>query len=350
MIALLLILVSANSVMAESRKIVIAHRGASGYLPEHSMSAKAMAYGMGVDYIEQDLVMTKDNHLVVLHDHYLDRVTDVAKRFPQRKRADQRYYAIDFTLEEIRGLEMTEGFRIKYGKQVPNFPSRFPIWKSSFRVHTFSEEIEMIQGLNRSMGKSVGIYPEIKSPSFHRHEGKDISKKVLGTLKQYGYRTKNDPVYLQSFDHDEIKRIHNELFPEFGVSLKLVQLIAETRWKVTMVYDGVETRPYDYHWMLQPGAMQELAKYVDAIGPWKNMLAAKSSTKNNLILTGMVREAHEVGLKVHPYTFRLDQGRIPGYATNFNDLLEIFYFRIGVDGVFTDFPDRAVEFLKNRKP
>lgn len=101
-----------------ANKVVIAHRGASGYLPEHSLPAKAMAYAQGADYLEQDLVMTKDNELVVLHDHYLDRVTDVADRFPDRARKDGRYYAIDFTLPEIKSLKFTEGFDIdKNGKK-----------------------------------------------------------------------------------------------------------------------------------------------------------------------------------------------------------------------------------------
>ena len=99
-------------------KIVIAHRGASGYLPEHTLPAKAMAYAQGADYLEQDLVMTKDDRLVVLHDHYLDRVTDVAQRFPQRARQDGRFYAIDFTLAEIKSLKFTEGFEPKDGKNV----------------------------------------------------------------------------------------------------------------------------------------------------------------------------------------------------------------------------------------
>ncbi|MFV8766013.1 glycerophosphodiester phosphodiesterase, partial [Yersinia enterocolitica] len=179
-------------------KVVIAHRGASGYLPEHSLPAKAMAYAQGADYLEQDLVMTKDNELVVLHDHYLDRVTDVAERFPDRARKDGRYYAIDFTLPEIKSLKFTEGFDIdKEGKKVQSYPGRFPMGKSDFRVHTFQEEIEFVQGLNHSTGKNIGIYPEIKAPWFHKQEGKDISTKVLEVLKQYGYTTKADKVYLQ---------------------------------------------------------------------------------------------------------------------------------------------------------
>lgn len=143
-------IVMGSSAMAadSNEKIVIAHRGASGYLPEHTLPAKAMAYAQGADYLEQDLVMTKDDNLVVLHDHYLDRVTDVADRFPDRARKDGRYYAIDFTLDEIKSLKFTEGFDIENGKKVQTYPGRFPMGKSDFRVHTFEEEIEFVQGLS----------------------------------------------------------------------------------------------------------------------------------------------------------------------------------------------------------
>ena len=345
-VGLLSIICSMGFAIAGNEKIVIAHRGASGYLPEHSMAAKAMAYAMGADYIEQDLVMTKDNQLVVLHDHYLDRVTNVAEAYPNRKRKDGRYYVIDFTLSEINQLEMTEGFKIENGKQVVTFPRRFPLWKSSFRVHTFEEEVEMIQGLNKSMGKNVGIYPEIKSPWFHRHEGKDISKEVLRILKKYGYTTKNDLVYLQCFDPNETERIHNSLFAEFNMEVKLVQLIAETEWQETMIYQGGEAVPYNYDWMFKPGAMQMVAKYADGIGPWKPMIVKNGSTKNHMTITNMVKEAHEAGMEVHPYVFRLDHERIPKYASSFEDMLNIFYYQVGVDGVFTDFPDRVVDFLR----
>ncbi|MCT7040174.1 glycerophosphodiester phosphodiesterase, partial [Salmonella enterica subsp. enterica serovar Pomona] len=117
-VALMLAGMAIGSCAVAAEKVVIAHRGASGYLPEHTLPAKAMAYAQGADYLEQDLVMTKDDHLVVLHDHYLDRVTDVADRFPNRARKDGRYYAIDFTLDEIKSLKFTEGFDIENGKKV----------------------------------------------------------------------------------------------------------------------------------------------------------------------------------------------------------------------------------------
>lgn len=345
-VAVWMVLGLASSALAVGDKIVVAHRGACGYLPEHSLEAKAMAYAMGVDYLEQDLVMTKDDHLVVLHDHYLDRVTNVAEVFPDRKREDGRYYVIDFTLDEIKQLEMTEGFKLEDGKPVANFPQRFPLWKSTFEVSTFQEEIEMIQGLNMSTGRTVGIYPEIKSPWFHRHAGKDISKAVLTVLKQYGYTTPAAPIYLQCFDPNETRRIREELFPEFDMEVKLIQLIAETDWNETMVYEGDTAKPYDYDWMFESGAMKTIAEYADGIGPWKPMIIKSESTRGNLMITDMVKEAHAAGMEVHPYTFRLDYGRIPPYAASFEEMLDIFYFQVGVDGLFTDFPDRAVEFLR----
>ncbi len=347
---LLLLLLGVQFMSSSKEQVVIAHRGASGYLPEHTLEAKAMAHAMGADYIEQDLVMTKDNRLVVLHDRFLDRVTDVAKKFPDRKRADGRYYAIDFTLAEIKTLEVTEGFKVEGGKTVSNYPDRFPIWKSSFKVPTFEEEIELIQGMNHSRGTNIGIYPEIKSPWFHRKEGKDISDETLKVLKKYGYTQKSDKVYLQCFDPHELRRIKSELLQKNAMDLKLVQLIAETDWHETMEKNEAgEYVPYNYDWMFESGAMEKIAKYSDGVGPWKPMIVKDESTKDNLLITDLVKDAHAAGMEVHPYTFRLDKGRIPPYATDFDDLLAIFYDKVGVDGIFTDFPDRAVQFLARQK-
>ncbi|MBY8073953.1 glycerophosphodiester phosphodiesterase [Vibrio fluvialis] len=343
------LLALACSASVSANPLVIAHRGASGYLPEHTLEAKALAYGMKPDYIEQDVVMTKDDQLVVLHDHYLDRVTDVAERFPGRARADGRYYAIDFTLAEIKSLRVTEGFNIDdKGNKVAGFPDRFPMWKSTFTVPTFAEEIELIQGLNKSLGYDIGIYPEIKAPWFHRHEGKDISKAVLNVLNQYGYDSKEDKVYLQCFDANELKRIHDELLPSMKMDLNLVQLMAYTDWNETMTYQGEQATPYSYDWMFEPGGMKKVAQYADGIGPWKPMLVDDKSTKDNIIIKPLMGEAKAAGLVVHPYTFRADKGRIAPYAENFDGMLDVFYNQVKVDGLFTDFPDKAVSFLNHQ--
>mgnify|MGYP000588961239 CR=1 FL=1 len=346
------LLFSNTAAIASAEKLVIAHRGASGYLPEHTLAAKAMAYAMGVDYIEQDVVMTKDNRLVVLHDHYLDRVTDVMTVFPNRYReveGNKRWFAIDFTLAEIKRLRVSEGFSVDEGDSTSlkaNYPTRFPLFKAHFSVSTLEEEIELIQGLNHSTGKNIGIYPEIKSPWFHRHEGKDISKAVLRTLKKYGYTSKTDRVFLQCFDPIETRRINDVLMPEMKMDINLVQLIAMSDWNETMVYSNGEAQPYNYDWMFKPGGMKKIAEYADGIGPWKSMIVMPGSTREQLKTTNIVRDAHAANLLVHPYTFRLDPTRIPPYAEDFEELLSVFLIQMKVDGVFTDFPDRAVSFVR----
>lgn len=215
-------------------------------------------------------------------------------------------------------------------------------------VPTFAEEIELIQGLNKSLGYDIGIYPEIKAPWFHRHEGKDISKAVLDVLKQYGYDSKDDKVYLQCFDANELKRIHDELLPSMKMDLNLVQLMAYTDWNETMTYQGDTAMPYSYDWMFEPGGMKKVAQYADGIGPWKPMLVDDKSTKGNIIIKPLMGEAKAAGLVVHPYTFRADKGRIAPYAENFDGMLDVFYNQVKVDGLFTDFPDKAVSFLNHQ--
>lgn len=314
-----------------AQKIVVAHRGASGYLPEHTLEAKAMAYAMGADYVEQDVVMTQDDALIVIHDITLDRTTDVASRFPGRARTDGHFYAIDFTLAEIRQLRVNEGVRARANSREAVYPSRFPVDASAFRINTLAEEIEMVQGLNRSTGRDVGIYPEIKSPEFHRAEGKDLSTAVIATLKQYGYTSKQDKVFVQTFSYEELKILHDEILPAAGVSLNLVQLV------------GSEA---EYGWMFNAEGMATVARFADGFGPDKSLIIDEESTPDNLMISDLVELAHANGMQVHPYTFRLDAGQVPHYAENFEEMLEQFYFDAGVDGVFTDFPDRAVNFLR----
>lgn len=344
LLAAIMLTMTMNTFAAVDGKMVIAHRGASGYLPEHTLPAKAMAYAQGADFLEQDLVMTKDDQLIVLHDHFLDRVTDVAERFPERARSDGRFYAIDFTLAEIKGLKFTESVGWINGKKVQTCPGRFPAERSDFRIHTFQEEIEFIQGLNHSTGKDIGLYPEIKAPWFHHKEGKDITRKVLEVLKQYGYTTKQDNVWLQCFDFNEIKRIKHQLGPQLNMDLKLVQLITDTDSKETEELINGQWVNYNYDWMFKPGAMKLLAGYVDAIGPDYHDLFTKDSVAGQIGLTAMVQEAHSNQLKIHPYTVRSDQ--LPPYAKDIEQLFDVLYYQAGVEGLFTDFPDKAVNFLQ----
>lgn len=303
--------------------LVIAHRGASGYLPEHTLAAKSLAHAQGADYLEQDLVLSKDDVPVVLHDIHVDAVTDVAVKYPDRKRADGRYYAIDFTAAELQQLKVSERFNPKTGGAV--FPNRFPVGQGAFQIPTFAEELQLIQGLNRSTGKRVGIYPEIKAPAWHRREGRDLSKTVLAVLEQYGYRTKSDPVYLQCFEFAETKRLRQEL----GYGGRLIQLLGS----------GASDDQ-----LCSAAGLAEIAQVADGIGPALGRVVA-ATPNSSYRVTDLVSRAQALKLAVHPYTLRADE--LPAYATTFDDLHRILFVEAKVDGVFTDFPDRAVGFLKS---
>ncbi|WP_293730163.1 glycerophosphodiester phosphodiesterase [uncultured Actinobacillus sp.] len=332
--------------MSNKDKLVIAHRGASGYLPEHTLESKALAFGQKADYLEQDLAMTKDNKLIVIHDHFLDGLTDVAKKFPNRARKDGRFYVTDFTLKEIKTLEMTENFKVEKGKQVQVYPNRFPMWKSHFTIHTFEEELEFIQGLEKSTGKKIGIYPEIKAPWLHHQEGKDIALETLKVLKKYGYDSKDDLVYLQTFDFNELKRIKTELLPKLGMDLKLVQLVAYTDWHETEEKNAQgKWVNYDYDWMHKTGAMAEIAKYADGVGPgWYMLVDDKNSKLGDIKYTPMAQDIAQNKLELHPYTVRKDA--LPTFFTDVNQMYDALFNKAGATGIFTDFPDTAVEFLK----
>ena len=313
-----------NIGVAGERKIVVAHRGASGYLPEHTLEAIALGYAMGADFLVQDVVLTKDDHPIVIHDIQLDAVTDVSDVFPDRARSDGRFYAIDFTLSEIKTLRVTERIDLRTKSAV--YPKRFPEGESHFQVPTLAEEIELIQGLNRSTGRNIGIYTEIKSPAWHREQGKDISKMVLTVLNRYGYNDKSDNAYLQCFDQSEIRRIRYEL----DSGLKLIQLIS-----------GADA---DFDVLRTPGGLKKLSAYVDGIGPSMSNIIKGRDKDGKLIFTTLVKDAHKVGLEVHTYTFRADA--LPEYVKTFDELLHIFLVDAKVDGIFTDFPDLAIEFIK----
>jgi len=306
---------------------IIAHRGASAYLPEHTLQAKAMAYAMHANYLEQDVVATRDDELVVLHDIHVDRVTDVTERYPDRVRADGRYYVRDFDLDELRSLNVTE--RLDSNGQAV-FPGRFPARTGRFRIHTLAEELTLVAGLNQATGKTTGVYPEIKRPHWHRQEGFDISAAVLQVLAEHGYENADDPIFLQCFDAGELLRVRNE----FDCRMRLVQLIGENSWAET------ET---DYDYLKSESGLAELAKTVDAIGPWVNQLYTVDPVAGKPASTGLTESAHESGLLVHPFTFRADD-LPPGFHC-FEDMVHFFTGDLGVDGLFTDFPDRVYRYL-----
>lgn len=315
-------------VNSQNDPIVIAHRGASAYLPEHTVPAKALAYAMGADFLEQDIVASRDDALIVLHDIHLDRVSNVAEAFADRARADGRYYARDFDLHELRSLTVWERMN---ADGTPVYAKRFPPKSGSFRIHTLREELELVDALNSSTGKRTGVYPEIKRPAWHKDEGVDIAPKMLNELAAHGYRERSDAVYVQCFDEDELVRLRTEL----GCELRLVQLIGENNW-------GESTSDYDL--MRTRRGLKKLAKTADGIGPWVEQLYELDSAGPRS--SGLVEAAQDEGLEVHPYTFRRDS--LPNGFDTFDALVGFVIGELGADGLFTDFPDLARRILDDR--
>lgn len=304
--------------------LVIAHRGASGYLPEHTLEAAAYAHALGADYIEQDLVMSRDGELVVLHDIHLETTTDVATKFPNRARADGRFYAIDFNWTELKSLEVNERVNATTGERV--FSDRFPLQPGPFRLCRMEDQIQLIQGLNHSTGRIAGIYPEIKQPAWHATEGKDPGAALLALLHRYGYRDATDPVFVQCFDPAELKRLRFEL----KTRLRLIQLIGKPEWNESTA---------DYEAMRSPEGFAEVATYAQGIGPHLDMVVVSPDAPP----TELVADAHSLGLLVHPYTVRADD--LPRGFEDLPALLRALFDRAQVDGVFTDHPDRMTAHL-----
>ena len=308
---------------------VIAHRGASGYLPEHTLASKALAHGMGADFIEQDVVLSRDHVPLVLHDIYLDTVTDVRSQFPERARTDGRYYALDFSWAEIQQLHVHE--RVHVGTDQAVYPGRFSQTTLTFRIPSLSQEIELIQGLNRSTGRNVGLYPEIKAPAWHRQQAVDISRIVIDVLQQYGYQSADDNIFVQCFDAQETQRLRYE----FKSRLKLVQLIGNNSWKEA---------PTDFTHLRTPSGIAEVAKYAQAVGPHLSHVISGIDERGGPRVTPFVSLAHDQGMQVHAYTVRADD--LPAYVTSFNQLMELLIRDADVDGVFSDFPDRSRHCLQ----
>jgi glycerophosphoryl diester phosphodiesterase len=321
--------------------IVIAHRGASGYRPEHTLEAYEMAIGMGADFIEPDLVSTKDGVLIARHENEISETTDVAEH-PElasrrtTKRIDGRevtgWFSEDFTLAEIKTLRARE-----------RLPFRNQEWNGRFEVPTFQEVLDLARRKSTETGRTIGVYPETKKPTYFRSIGLPLEEPLLAALEAAGYQGRRAAVYIQSFETGNLKELRKR------TDLPLIQLL------------DVEGQPWDlavagdrrtYRDLASPEGLAEIAAYADGIGPNKRLVVPVDGEGRLQPATTLVADAHRAGLLVHPWTFRSD-GRF--MASEYDGEPEREYeqfFALGVDGVFSDFPDAAVrvrEFWLGRR-
>lgn len=318
---------------AAYRPAVAGHRGACGFLPEHTLEGKVMAYTLGPDYIEQDVVMTKDNVLVILHDHTLETTTDVARKFPGRTRPDGSYYAIDFTLDEIKSLLVTERFDPKTGKAV--FEGRFPVDTGiDFRIPTLEEEFKLIQGLNKSTGKHIGVYVEVKEPAFHEKEGKDIMKAVIDMMDRYGYNKPDAKSILQIFDYEAVKGARDKGWK--GELCMLVDMDGQ------MLKDDKER----HKWLLTPEGIADIAQYATIYAPWFSHMAEPNEDGTGYKINQVAELAHRHGMKVHSWTHRSDKN-FKGFKSS-DEALDVAFGQLKLDGLFSDFPGDVVAYLKKK--
>jgi glycerophosphoryl diester phosphodiesterase len=294
---------------AREQPLVIAHRGASGYAVEHTEAAKVLAHAQGADYIEQDVVLTKDRVFVVTHDTTMDETTDVETVYPDRARADGHWYFADFTWDEVQRLQMHERTRKGNGEQV--FANRFP-GSCGQRILRLEDEIRLIQGLDQTTGRRTGLYIELKAPSFHRKEfGESMGQLLLQTLERFDIRDASALCFIQCFEPDELEFLHQKC----ECRLPLIQLLG---------------RP------VGDDALPKIAEYAVGIGPSLELLMVRGDD-GQLQSTGLVERARAAGLKIHPYTIRRESQ--PRWSQSLEETHDVLLNRLRVDGFFTDYPD-----------
>jgi glycerophosphoryl diester phosphodiesterase len=321
--------------------LVIGHRGASGYRPEHTLASYRLAIEMGADYIEPDLVSTKDHVLVTRHENNIADTTDVAAHpeFASRRTTKTidgnpmtGWFTEDFTLAELRTLRAKE--------RLPDLRPANTAFDGLYQVPTFQEVIDLAKRAG------VGIYPETKHPTYFDSIGLSLEEPLLATLRANGLTGPRAKVFIQSFETANLRELRAR------TRLPLVQLIDATGRPYDFVVSG---DPRTYADLVTPAGLAEIATYADGIGPNKDLIVPRDSAGNLLEPTSLVRDAHREGLVVHPWTFRRENNFLPLDFRQGNPASPEFlrapgdlpaelrlFFRLGVDGVFSDNADVAV--------
>ena len=353
----------------EQSPLVIGHRGAAGYLPDHTLQGYELAIKLGADYIEPDLVATKDGHLIARHEPNITSTTDVASHpeFAGRETtkvvdgvAETGWFASDFTLAEIKTLRAVQPLAER--------PQQF---NGRFKIPTLREVIDLAKRWSKKLDREIGVYPETKHPTYHADLGLALERRLVKVLRQEGWNKRRSPVFIQSFEQSNLKLL-NRL-----TKVRLVQLVDanDVAPDGTITYAPPFDRPYDWTVSGDPvlqsrtfgffttdEGLEEISTYADGIGPWKPYIVSSRAIALNpdgsvadangdglvnetdrelLPPTDLVERAHDHGLLIHTWTFRNEQRRL---ASDFggNPVNEyLLFYELGVDGLFSDFPDTA---------
>jgi len=326
----------------ESRPIVIGHRGAPGYVPEHTLVGYFIAIQQGADFVEPDLVMTKDGVLVARHENDIGGTTDVSEHpeFASRRTTKSidgisitSWFTEDFTLAELKTLRAKE-----------RIPAQRPAntrFDRMFEVPTFEEVLQLVQGVNRHRKKPIGVYPETKHPSYFQGIGLAMERPLVKMLEKHGYRGKHAPVFIQSFEVGNLQQLARM------TDVPIVQLLDATGapWDFRVAGD-----PRTYADLATPAGLAGIARYADGVGVNKNLMIPRVSGDFLGTPTNLVRDAHAAGLIVHGWTFRAENAFLPtdfDSSTDPNAIGDLEgeiqrFLELGMDGFFTDQPNIGV--------
>lgn len=337
---------------ADPFPLIIGHRGAPGHAPEHTRLSYETAMAMGADYIEPDLVATKDGHLVVRHDPVLSDSTDIDAHPEFANRKTTRafgsvevtdFFVADFTLAELKTLRCRQ---VMAGRDHKN--------DGLYEILSLEEVIDLLKSGQKRWGRTIGLYPELKASTYHHRRGLALEPRLLDTLRRAGLHHRHSPVIIQSFETENLKRLKSQ------TPLRLMQLVDGTDVDPVsgeMILKAPDDKPYDwfvaqkpgtYQDLLTPKGLAEVATYAQIIAPWKRYLIRfqqdpQSGAHRPIMNKALVTQAHGLGLQVHTWTLRNDAAYLDSFYQG-DPLKEYAHlFELGVDGVFSDFPDTAIK-------
>lgn len=309
--------------------VIIGHRGASGDRPEETLEAYRLASSLGADYIEPDLVSTKDGILVARHENEIGGTTDVASKFPERKRlgaidADTvtGWWTEDFTLAELKTLRARE-----------RIATRGHSYDGQFEIATFDEILDLAVTLGRDRKRPLGVYPETKHAAYFRRVGLPLEEKLIAALTRVGWNRKSAPVFIQSFEIKSLIRMRPM------TKARLIQLVNVTQ-------SPPDSSGVTFRAMQTPAGLRGVRRYADGIGVAKELIVDKAADGSMGPTTTLVRDAHAAGLLVHIWTIRSDAPFLPAMWKGDQAAEVQFFAKAGVDGMFTDFPGNAVRALR----